>query len=324
MSMLNGMNAKTLVHVVPTPGNFPKRGGVREHIRQLYCQFGRHPRVGVSMSIPNADVIHVESSYLASNNYDADVYVCHGGFEPPPTILAVKENLQQCKVIVSVAQWIVDKYFPEYADKTIVIPNGVNLAEWEDIPESGIQPGYILYAKEWSYYMDDFIKLAELMPKQRFVSTVWPEGIKQLENVEVIGVQTRTVIRSVLNDAAALMLSGPEVCPTMLLEAWACKTPVMAKWVAGCKELMLNPDEDADGPYGGAGYEDADDPGFEYGAYVVLNYDGLGEQGYEQVVEKYQWEDLFEQYVRLYEAIKYHELARFLTTTREGSEEKIS
>jgi glycosyltransferase involved in cell wall biosynthesis len=226
------------VFVVPDPKDFPRQGGVREHLIQLYKQIGRNPKTELATHIDDADVLHIESSYsIPLNGRRSRLYVCHGGFVPEP-IPAVLENLKHSRAIVSVAQWVADKYFPQYKHKTVVIPNGVDLDEWKDLPPSGIEPGYILYAKEWPYFMEDFIRLAELMPKQRFVSTVWPKGMKQLANVEVIGNQDRIVIRSVLNDAAVLMLTGSEVCPTMLLEAWACKTPVIAKMIDGSAELL--------------------------------------------------------------------------------------
>lgn len=329
--MLSNVNGKTKVHVVPVPGNFPRRGGVREHIIQLYNCFGRHKRVGVCLDEDRADVVHVESSYKAQHR-KPDVYVCHGGFEPPPTIQAVADNLKQATVIVSVARWLVDKYFPQYWHKTVIIPNGVNLKEWKDVPASGIQPGYILYAKEWCYHIDDFIRLAELMPNQRFVSTVWPDGIKQLENVEVIGLQSREVIRSVIKDAAALMLTGPEVCPTMLLEAWASKTPVVAKVGGGNSEIMQGQSMYLTQRPGDTRYDIAG--GYLYNTldelieYISLLRDAhvrqeLGVGGHKRVVEKYQWCNLFEEYVRLYAAIEYDELEAYFAQAREGSKEVV-
>jgi glycosyltransferase involved in cell wall biosynthesis len=156
--------------------------------------------------------------------------------------------------------------------------------------------------------------------------------MKQLANVEVIGNQDRIVIRSVLNDAAALMLTGSEVCPTMLLEAWACKTPVIAKMTDGSAELLRTyiPMDDfggmAKGIQGGAGYHTKldDDMSVGFIEHVLSKAEELGEQGYEQVVAHYQWKDLFERYVRLYEAVKFDEVAQFIQDhAGEGSTEEV-
>ena len=45
------------------------------------------------------------------------VAVNHGGFLPSP-IPVVIENLRQADVIVSVAQWVADEYFPNLSQKT--------------------------------------------------------------------------------------------------------------------------------------------------------------------------------------------------------------
>jgi glycosyltransferase involved in cell wall biosynthesis len=259
-----------------------------------------------------ANVVHVESAYAANR---VDLYVCHGGFVPEP-IPSVLDNLKRAKVIVSVAQWIADQYFPQYAHKTVVIPNGIRLDDWAKVPASGLEPGYVLYAKEWVYGMNDFMVMAHRMPQQRFVTTVWPtEAGPAPSNVQVIGLQSRMAIRSILKDAACLMLPGTEVCPTMLLEAWACKTPVLAKFESGCDtgsaEIMLN--NDTPGIVGGVGYYTAEIGTVEY---VLEHSQELGEQGRVVVEEKYQWPKLFDQYVRLYEAIEYDEVGSYLASAR--------
>lgn len=70
-------NTKIKVHVVPSPGNFPKHGGVREHLLQLYNCIGESNKVALAPSADLASVIHVESSYT-SNGRRPDIYTCHG------------------------------------------------------------------------------------------------------------------------------------------------------------------------------------------------------------------------------------------------------
>jgi glycosyltransferase involved in cell wall biosynthesis len=249
-----------------------------------------------------ADIIHAESSYLPPK--PPDVYVCHGGFVPNP-IASVTRNLASAKVIVSVAKWVANDFFPHLLDKTIVVPNGVDLGEWKDLPPSGLEPGYILYGKEWSYHPNNVIDAAMAMPDKRFVSLVEPGGMAIPDNMEIIGTQDRDVMRSVINDAGCLLLPGPEVCPTMLLEAWACKVPVIAKKGSGNSEIMGGL------PVGGYTYDVVDEL-TDYIRLAAVYQEQLGQAGYDRVVEHYQWKHLIGQYVSLYEAIIRNEISDFL------------
>lgn len=302
------------VNVVPHPGQWPETGGVREHLSQLFHQIGLSHDVAFTGISHAADVIHVESAYAAPKGFNPDVYVCHGGFLPKP-IPVVLSNLSQAKIIVSVAKWIVPKFFPQHAHKTVHIPTGILLEEWEDLPPSGIEPGYVLFAKEVPRLMDDFIRLAELMPKQKFVSLVWPDGMSQLANVEVIGLQGRESIRSVIKDAGVLMMTGDEVCPIMLREAWACGTPIIARDGTGAEEIMLR----GHSVHGGILYGD----GLASSAHEIehlkfwvreLVYNGrtYAAYGHDLIVAEYQWGDLFAQYVEVYEAIDQDRVEEFL------------
>lgn len=319
--MMVAMNSRLNVYISPPPGKFPMHGGVREHLVQLYNCIGESTRVKLAPSEHTADVVHVESSYTSQRR--PDLYVVHGGFLPIP-IPTVLHNLKQARVIVSVAKWIADQFFPQYAHKTIVIPNGINLREWENLPPSGLEPGYVLYAKEWPYYIEDFVWLTAAIPELRFVTTVWPEALQVPSNVKVIGLQSRQQIRSVLNDAACLLLTGPEVCPTMLLEAWACKKPVLASVAGGAKELMVGDNGLYIYSLSWLLYNDKAEMEYMLRKLVIeqsATWDcaTIGQAGYEQVVAKYQWKDLFKTYEMLYEAAAFNELETVIGAARTRS-----
>lgn len=282
------------LHIVPQPGQFPQRGGVREHLLQIYNAAANHPSIQLVSNEAEADIVHVESAYKANGR--PSCYTCHGGFlssdgryDPLQVVLA---NLRDAKVIVSVAQWIVDNYFQQYAHKTLVIPNGVNLADWENVPASGLEPGYVLYAKEIEYYIKDFVWAVLACPTLRFVTTVWPKNLKTPDNLTVIGLQSHDAMRSYVKDAGCLLLTGPEVCPTMLLEAWACKVPVVANYAGGAKELMYRA--------GGLLYDGTEDLATQLWN-CKRNGLAMGVAGRELVEQKYQWKDQFEKYVWVYE-----------------------
>jgi len=293
------------VYMVPQSNKWPDRGGVREHLRQLYCHLDAHPQVElITSSNSELDIMHVESAYTSP--WPPNVYVCHGGFVPDP-IHSVVRNLGMTQVIVSVARWLMYSYFPNLTYKTIVIPNGVNLDEWNDISPSGLEPGYILYAKEWAYHINDFVSLAWSMPQERVVSTVKPKGMSVPGNLEVIGLQDRDAMRSVLNDAKCLVFTGKEVCPTMLLEAWACGVPVMGRYGGGVSELMF--DHKRGALVGGCLYQS-----LEECAKLIhsLDREAVGAAGREWVEHHYQWRHLVDRYVELYEAIMQDEVTDYV------------
>lgn len=214
------------LHIIPERSKWPKSGGVREHLYQLSRQIHRNRElVNLDPAYPDQNaVVLLESAYYHPN---PDIYVCHGGFVPP--IDVVYKNLAAAKTIVTVADWLVSVFFPDLAHKTTHIPNGVDPSEFKNIHPSGLEPGYVLYAKETDYFLPALVALAQRTPDIRVVTTLWPRQIPVFSNVTVIGPQSRENIRRYLHDAGCLFLSGPEVNPIMALEAWACGVPV-AGW----------------------------------------------------------------------------------------------
>jgi glycosyltransferase involved in cell wall biosynthesis len=284
------------LNITPTERQWPARGGVREHLRLLVKAAQAHPNVSI---VNHANgVVHVESAYMPSVGR-TDVYVCHGGFEPKP-LRSVLNNLAIARIIISVSRWICDAYFPMYGHKTVVIHNGIDLSEWEADTPYAIEPGYILFAKEWAYNFVEFVRMVNAFPRERFVTTVWPAGISRPKNVLVTGLLPKHELTRLLQHASMLVLTGTEVCPTMLLEAWACAVPVLA-WndrVTGASELM----KFGKRVYGGALY--TRDTMAEQFKYVLSNAVDLGTEGYMELVSRLQWKDQFEKYVQVYERLE--------------------
>jgi len=279
------------VYFQPPPSQFPLKGGVATHLKQLHKYLSQ--QVSLVDHPDEADLLHVESSWPIPKTIREKpvVYVCHGGFIPQP-IPTVVQNLHLATKIISVAKWLVQQYFPQYRGKTVVIPNGIELVK--NVPDSPYGKDYFLYGKEWEYYFDDFNFLVTLS-SHRFISTIWLGG-EVPSNLNYIGLQSFETMQSIIKNAAALIITGSEVCPTMLLEAWALKVPVLARNIDGSKELM-RPENEVLG-------------GFLYNTknellvaldWALLNRNKLGNQGYQEVVQKYQWKNLVSKYVEVYQ-----------------------
>jgi glycosyltransferase involved in cell wall biosynthesis len=281
------------IYHIPQPNCWPHSGGVREHARQLM----RHlVTLGIkSVTDPrDSDLIHVQTAYRSPNGR-VDVFTCHGGFMPPPAIPQVLTNLRHAQTIISVAAWIVDAYFPEYKDKTVVIPNGVDLSEWENLPPSGIEPGYILWGK--GFYREDwrwFVALAQARPDLRFVSTL-SDGADLPSNMTVIGVQPQDKMRSLMNDCAVYVSTGSEVCPTMVLEAWAAGKPVLAWDGDGNRELLRYSE-------GGFLYEDLEEMCGGLDGLMIYG-EAYGEVARKYVERHYQWSDLAQRTLEVYDRL---------------------
>lgn len=282
---------------------FPPRGGVREHLIQLYTQLEK-ANVQLVRDPLQADILHVESSYPipmfratdpppASFKKKKIVYVCHGGFVPR-ALPEVIENLHRADKIISVAQWVADKFFaPHWLKKTVVIPNGINPDDFKNLLQNSFQPGFVLYAKEWSYQFEDFQTLVKQRPDLNFVTVIWPENEPIPTNVIKVGLLSREQMKSLLAKAGCLVLTGSEVCPTMLLEAWYLGVPVVAKNIDGSKELM------------GAKFSRnlyTDDLSSKID-FALANRLIVGARGHSEVLEKYLWPNLIDKYLEVYEQV---------------------
>lgn len=290
------------VYMIPNRvEDYPKRGGVREHLTQLSKHLRLSSKVQIMpyRALQAAHIQHVEATYTPAAAYLPVVYVCHGGFIPSP-IPSVMRNLKRASIIITVADWLIKRFAPAVLYKTVTIPNGVDLSEFADLPPSGYEPGYVLYGKEWPYYFEDFARLCTAMPNQRFLTTAWPVGGTVPPNVTFIGLQTSAKMKAIIKDAGMVLLTGSEVCPTLMLEAWAAGTPVLAKAIDGNVELMrpYEHDETIGGMLYGGVAEAAD-----YVNVILRHRNLLGEQGRSRVTSHHQWQNLVKLYESVYEQV---------------------
>ncbi len=308
------------VLLCPSEDNLPNAGGVREHMEQMFRCFREDQSVQRATSAEDADVVHIESVYCAdANGAMPDVYVCHGGFVPTPMPEVVR-SIATAKIVISVAEWMVYKYFPKFAHKTIVVHNGVYEDDWAaqgtDVAYQGLFPNsaYVLYPKCYDYYMHVLLYAARERPDLKFVTpamprgftndpTVTSEGLEMLpENVYCTGLLTRDEMRVAMRGALCILLPGPEVCPTVMLEAWSCGTPAVALAHSGSEELMryMSPGRAVQG---GVLFESAENV---LSAIDVVERKGsrMGASGYRKVQQHFLWnEHIFPKYKEIYEAI---------------------
>lgn len=298
------------VFIHPQPAQYPQTGGVRTHLVGLRKAFTQDSDIELVDAPIHAEVILVESSWEVPRVVCGNaprVYVCHGGFIPP--ILSVQRNLEQADFIVSVAQWIVDRFFPQYQWKTVVIPNGIDLSEFHDVWDLRREfgEGYILYGKHYAWDIQDLYTFAELCPDRLFLSIAAPlNGGSFPSNVRYIGMQSHERIKALLKYAGALLLTGSEVNPIMLLEAWASYTPVIAKAIDGNQEVMW-PSYNTEVPViGGSMYNEPNRGVVDFVLGKTNRF--LGKDGHNQIMRLYQWSDLVERYKSVFEYLLNREI----------------
>lgn len=261
----------------PQPYNFPKTGGVRTHLIKLYQHL--QDKVEFVHNATQADILHVESSYPIPIPSKKVLYVCHGGFVPP--IKEVYRNLGEADKVVSVAKWLIPKFLVGYKHKTTVIPNGVDLSDFQKRPTKG----YLLYAKLWDYYFEDVLFLAQ--KGYPIVTTFWPKDLTIPFNVKYIGSQSHDRMKKWIEEAGVLLSTGSEVNPIMVLEAWAAGVPVVGKDFDGNAEL------------GTVLYNDNIEEQLEL---VMSNREYYSKLVYDKV-QQYQWKDIVLQYLDEYNSL---------------------
>jgi glycosyltransferase involved in cell wall biosynthesis len=283
-------------------------------LRQYLVHAQTHPSIEIVDYPDKADVLHVESAYsIPETSLEKPiVYVCHGGFVPDP-LLVVEKNLERASVVVSVADWIVKEFFsPDVARKTTIIPNGVNLAEFDNLVCGAIDgipdlrdKVYVLYGKEGSYFMDDFYYLMDYCGQRNtdvsFVSLINNSQVMPHWKFVVAGLQPKMNMNCIIKSASVLMMTGSEVCPTMLLEAWACKVPVLARNIHGNAELMTR-NGCSPMPIGGILYDGVETLPYHLERLLEIGHE-LGETGRCEVETSYQWRDIIDRYFAVYERL---------------------
>lgn len=288
------------VFIVPQFRQWPQSGGVREHMRLLWQYASNDPEVKVVDSPRKADLIHIESAYTISSQWPKKpiVYVCHGGFVPNP-IPTVKTNIDKADQVVSVAHWLVTSHFPPNAyDKTIVINNGIDLPEYDNVqPIQNISKQSVLYGKDYLYNPAEFVRAMFVLRNVEFYSVI-PMPIPpqfNMRNFKTLGVQPKHIMNRIIKSVGCLMMTGSEVNPTMVLEAWACGVPVVAYAVDGNLELMWS--ERKNRFLGGIGYTDNPRVAIEY---VLANREKLGAEGRKIIEIKYTMQRTWDKFKNVY------------------------
>ncbi len=193
-----------------------------------------------SVSLEEADIVHVNSDTYVPDGVKIDVYTCQGGVCPMTSDTG--RNIARAKFIVTGSHWIAYAIAPQALDgRYAVIPNGIDLEDWLISPgKSEFAPGFVLvkgYLPE-PWLLDVVYFGAAARPDLHFVCLGWSSGLEPLANMTVLQTPiSHETTRALLNDCALYVSPLLETGFIMCLEAWMCDKPVLAVKMGAHLEL---------------------------------------------------------------------------------------
>lgn len=269
------------------------------------------PRCGVQL-IDREDMADVVHHTIGGNAKErVDVLSFHGlhptaeleeGSQAFGINRHVIQALRKAKKVVAVSEWIADIIRRDMRFDPIVIPNGIDPADWLRLKKGSYSTAtYALWGKNrvaGVCHPTPLNELAKRCPEIAFVSTFGDKA----PNVTVTGLLPWVQMKPVINDAAVYLALAKETWGIQTLEAMACGVPVLGANWGGTKEIV---------EHGVTGYlvnpGDYDD--LVHGLHACLkNRKAWGEAAREKVIANWQWEDLTRRLVDVYEdVLKPHE-----------------
>jgi glycosyltransferase involved in cell wall biosynthesis len=153
-------------------------------------------------------------------------------------------------------QPILERYFP--AEKIYFTPSGVNIKFYHDIynlkerEEILLSVGNIRWQKDYVTLIESFAQIHNYYPEYKLIiigrvsETQEEVKIQALikkyhleDSIELLGYQDKYVVRDYMSRAKLFILSSmTEGMPKVILEAFACRLPVVATDVGECKILV--------------------------------------------------------------------------------------
>jgi len=210
---------------------------------------------------------------------------------------------KQADIVISVSEWLQEE-LKERGIDSVYIPNGVDVEECEEADASlfrekyNIEEDFFLFVGNTSRLKRAglFIELAKKMPDKLFVMCgVGTSDISVPRNVIALG---HLPHKDILNAMAAckvfIMPSSKESFGITLVEAMACKRPVVATNSTGMKEII----SDSKGGYLFDNLYDLHEK-----ALKAWEHPEIGEKGYKKVKEKFDWKIVIKKIDKLYESI---------------------
>lgn len=250
----------------------------------------------------DADVIINHGASLVSVPGVPELGVCHGLYWSKypwdrwahETNAQVVEVLARAKLHTAPSEWVSRAMRRGMLIYPEVVYHGIDCGEWK--PPTTKHGNYVLWNKarlDWVSDAGDMQRLAELLPRTKFVSTI---GTAQ-PNVRITGIMPVSDMYSVVQSAGVYLATARETFGIGTLEALACGVPVVGWDWGGQSEIVV---------HGETGY--LAEPGnyadlAECVARCFKERKRLSTNARNDAATRWQWLPRIEQYARLVHAL---------------------
>jgi len=294
-------------------------GGVARHVLALQRHLAL--RGHEIMADPaDADIVHVHAAETAPA---VDVYTNHGIHPLRPDMEpwkreqndAIFRNLKLAREVIAVSRWTADQWRHLVGREPHIIPNGIDLDEWRDVPRGvwrarlgvdGRTP-VVLWGKSTVSDVCDptpALELALRLPHVLVVLTAPPRAFVHLpRNVRAVGPQAFPAMQMLLADCDVYLATTLENHSVQVLEAMVLGKPVLGYDWGGTTETVQHGES---GLLVRPGDLDALIEAFRE-AYE--RREELGAASREIVADRYRWDRLIERVEAVYEAALTEKLA---------------
>lgn len=294
-------------------------GGVARHVLALRKHLALRGHEIVADPV-QADLVH---AHAAETTPVVDVYTNHGIHPMKPEMEpwkrqqnnAIFSNLKLAREVIAVSHWTADQWRHLVGREPHIIPNGIDLDEWRDVPRGmwrarlrvDERTPIVLWGKS---RIDDVcdptpaLELALHCPDVLVVLTAPPKAFVHLpHNARAVGPQAFSAMQALLADCDVYLATTLENHSVQVLEAMALGKPVLGYDWGGTAETVQH---EVSGLLVQPGHLDALAEAFRE-AYD--HREELGAAGREIVAERYRWDRLIEQVEAVYEAALTEKLA---------------
>lgn len=223
------------------------------------------------------------------------------------------KSCRESDMVISVAKWLQEPLLEQHIE-SVHIAHGVSLKEFEASNPTRFRKKYhidedfFLFAAGIHKYKrpELFVELARRMPDKLFVMIGSNATLKTLraylktevpKNIVCLGlVPRRDVIDAFAACKVFVLPSRNEVFGIVVLEAMACKKPVVAADNAGPKEVVTHGRD-------GFLFEPDDLNDLYEKSCMAWEHPELGDKGYKKVKEKFDWPVVIRQVDQVYEEL---------------------
>src|SRR3990167_8184234 len=203
------------------------------------------------------------------------------------------EAIRQADHITAPSEWVAQSIRRNSLRPTTAIGHGIDIEDWEFVRKEN----FVLWNKTRTDPIcnsEDVAKLALLLPEVRFISTFGPSGAK---NIEITGTLPYQEAKRLVQSSAIYLCTARETFGIGTLEAMAAASPVVG-WNWGGQRQIVHHKET--GWLAEPGNYDELAEGI---LYCLKHGAEMGAAAREEVIKKYQWKDVVEEYYKLYQKL---------------------